>query len=379
MHEGQTQLVEGATQLHEGSVQLHTGASALNQGAQQLLQGSTELHQGQQKLVEGVDQLAAGQTQLVEGLGMFGSKMSEAVSGSQQLAGGAEKIATGSEKLVGGMNQLDGGVITLADGSKKLSDGAEELESGLVKLKDGSGELATKLNEAANTTGEVKGTEDTYSMFADPVTVHEEKVNEVPNYGTGFAPYFLSLGLFVGALITTIVIPIRESNVPNASGFNRFVSRTLTFCSIGIIQSLFAATLVLYGLGLKVQSVPMFYLFSVITSIAFMLLVQAFVTWMDQPGRFVIIVILILQLTTSAGTFPVELIPGWLKVLNPWFPMTYSVKGYKAVVSTGDYGMMWSQLGILCIFGGVFLIATFLYFMRKPRHLYVQEEQMITA
>ena len=379
LHEGQVQLVQGAKQLHTGAVELHAGANQLDQGTQQLLQGSTELHQGQQKLVQGVNQLDAGQTQLVDGLKLFGSKMSDAVSGSQQLAGGAEKIATGSETLVGGMSQLGDGVVTLADGSQKLSEGAGELESGLVTLKDGSDELASKLNDAADTTGEVKGTEETFSMFAKPVIVQEEKVNKVPNYGTGFAPYFLSLGLFVGALITTIVIPIRTSNVLNATGLNRFVSRTLAFCSVGLIQSLLASTLVLYGLGLEVQSVPMFYLFSLITSLSFMFLVQAFVTWLDQPGRFAVIVILILQLTTSAGTFPVELIPGWLKVLNPWFPMTYSVQGYKAIISTGDVGMMWSQIGILSIFGGIFLIATFFYFMRKPHSFNVKEEQTLTA
>jgi putative membrane protein len=377
LNQGQTRLAQGASQLHEGATKLHVGASALNQGAQQLLQGSTELHQGQQKLVQGATQLESGQAQLTDGLTLFGTKMGDAVTGSQQLAGGAEKIASGSKTLAGGMSQLGGGVVTIADGSKKLSDGAGELESGLVMLKDGSGELSSKLNDAAETTGEVKGTEATYNMFAEPVTVQEKKINEVPNYGTGFAPYFLSLGLFVGALISTIVLPIRGSSVPSASGFNIFVSRTLSFCSIGFVQSILAATLALYGLGLKVESVPLFYLFTLVTSFTFMFLVQAFVTWLDQPGRFVIIVILIVQLTTSAGTFPVELIPGWLKVLNPWFPMTYSVEGYKAVISTGHFGAMWSDLGVLAIFGGIFLISTFLYFRFINPKKVIQEQILI--
>ena len=377
LNQGQTQLAQGATKLHEGAEKLHVGASALNQGAQQLLKGSTELHQGQQKLVQGATQLESGQSQLADGLQLFGTKMGDAVTGSQQLAGGADKIAAGSEKLSGGMSQLGGGIGTITDGSKKLSDGAGELENGLVKLKDGSDELATKLNEAADTTGAVKGTDATYGMFAEPVTVKEEKVNKVPNYGTGFAPYFLSLGLFVGALISTIVLPSRESSVPNASGWNKFVSRTLAFCSVGIIQSILAAVVTLYGLGLEVQSVPLFYLFTLLTSITFMFLVQAFVTWFDQPGRFAVIVVLILQLTTSAGTFPKELIPGWLSAINPWFPMTYSVKGYKAIISTGNFGSMWSDVGVLAIFAGIFLIATLMYFLTKTKRL--NEEHTLRA
>ncbi|MGF7046282.1 putative membrane protein [Paenibacillus sp. DS2015] len=379
LNQGQTQLLQGATKLHAGTQQLSEGAVALKQGAEQLSEGSTALHQGQQKLLQGANQIEEGQGQLADGLKLFGSKMGEAVSGSQQLAGGAGEIAAGTEKLAGGMNQLGDGVGTLADGSQKLNDGAGELETGLVKLKDGSGELASKLNDAADKTDKVKGTDATYNMFAEPVKVQEEKLNEVPNYGSGFAPYFLSLGLFVGALITTIVLPMRESSVPNASGFNRFISRTLSFAGVGLIQSLLAVIAVLYLLGLDVQNVPLFYLFTYITSLTFMFLVQAFVTWFDQPGRFIVIVILILQLTTSAGTFPVELIPGWMKVLNPWFPMTYSVSGYKAVISTGDFSTMWSQLGTLVIFGLVFLCATFIYFVRKSSNKSVELEPTVAV
>ena len=93
-------------------------------------------------------------------------------------------MSTGSTQLIDGVNKL-------ADGSGKVTDG-------LVKVNDGSGELAEKLGEGAEKTGEVKGTDKTYDMFASPVKVKTEKLAEVPNYGTGFTPYFLSLGLFVG-------------------------------------------------------------------------------------------------------------------------------------------------------------------------------------
>lgn len=182
-------------------------------------------------------------------------------------------------------------------------------------LKSGSTELATKLSDAAEKTGSVNKSDKMMEMFAQPVVVEDQVVNHVPNYGTGFAPYFLSLGLFVGALISTIVIPMRESAVIGASRMNRFISRTLTFSIMSFIQSMLAAVVVLYGLGLEVQSVPLFFLFTFLTSLVYTWVVQSIVTWLDQPGRFVVIVILIFQLTTSAGTFPLELIPSWMKFL----------------------------------------------------------------
>lgn len=363
LNAGQKQLAQGAAELDQGTLQLQEGAGKLSAGANQLAEGGKQLAAGGQELLAGAKQLSAGQSQLADGMKLFGTKLSEAAAGGKQLASGAATLSQGTQQLAGGAGKLGSGVTTLADGSKKLDSGAGELVNGMSELKEGSGELAGKLNEAADKTGDIKTTDETVTMFAGPVQVEEHKVNEVPNYGTGFAPYFLSLGLFVGALLCTIILPIREASVPNASGWNRFVSRTLSFAGMGLIQALLASVVMLYGLKLEVQSVPLFYLFSIITSLSFMFLVQMFVTWLDQPGRFVVIVILILQLTTSAGTFPVELIPNWMKALNPLLPMTYSVKGYKDVISTGSFDGMWANVGVLAGFGLVFLALTAVYFL----------------
>ncbi|NMO95693.1 YhgE/Pip domain-containing protein [Paenibacillus lemnae] len=363
LNEGQKQLAAGAAELKQGTARLGEGAGQLSAGAGQLVQGSEKLHAGNGQLLAGAKELTAGQDKLSAGMKQFGSKLSEAAGGGKELAAGAARLNEGTRQLSAGAGKLGSGVSTLADGSKQLDAGAGELVSGMDTLKTGTGELAGKLNEAANKTGSVKATDTNYAMFAQPVQVDEHKVNEVPNYGTGFAPYFLSLGLFVGALITSIVMPVYASSVPGASGFSRFVSRTLSFAGMGILQALLAVVVLLYGLKLEVQSVPMFYMFSILTSLSYMFLIQALVTWLDLPGRFVAIVILILQLTTSAGTFPLELIPNWMKAFNPLLPMTYSVSGFKAVISTGDMGYLWSNAGVLAAFGGAFLIITALYFL----------------
>lgn len=389
LHQGQQQLSEGTSSLHQSQLQLVGGAGGLNdalrqlsggadqlgKGAEQLTAGMEQLHQGQKQLLQGATRLEAGQSKLEAGMKQFGTKLGEAAGGGKQLASGAAQIAEGSGKLKGGMSQLGSGVAAIADGSKQLDDGAGQLTEGLGKLKDGSGELASKLNEAAEKSGEVKAGDENFKMFAEPVHIEEKKYSEVPNYGTGFAPYFLSLGLFVGALISTIVIPMRDSSVLGASGFNRFMSRTLSFVMMSVLQSLLSAIIILYGLKLDVQSVPLFYLFTFMTSLSFMFMIQAIVTWLDQPGRFVVIVLLIFQLTTSAGTFPLELIPDWMKALNPLLPMTYSVIGFKAVVSTGDFAVMWQQTAVLGAVGIVFLGLTLAYFLMKSHKSILDQQQ----
>ncbi len=356
-------VAAGSEQVYQGGQQLLEGSQNLQAAQQQLHQGSSQLVQGEQRLLEGASQLSAGQVQLGTGLQQFNSKLSEAAAGGAKLSEGSSQLNAGAGKLVDGLNQLSDGITTIADGSRKLDNGAGDLKEGTAKLSDGSGELATKLNDAADQTGSVKKTDELVTMYAEPVQVDEHKHNEVPNYGTGFSPYFLSLGLFVGALIATLVVPTRGSSVADASSWNRFVSRTLAFTIMSAVQSLLASWLVLSGLGLEVQSVPLFLLFSFVTSLTFMYIIQALVTWLENPGRFLAILMLIFQLTTSAGTFPLELIPNWLKGFNPWLPMTYSVTGYKAVISSGQFGVAWDQIGILCLFAVIGLAATFTYFM----------------
>lgn len=372
-------VAQGSEQVQQGQQQLLQGSKDLHSAQQQLLQGSQQLAQGQKQLAQGADQLTAGQEQLAGGLKQFGGKLAEAAKGGEQLAAGAGKLSTGAKQIEGGMGQVSGGVQTLASGSKQLDAGAGELKNGMDKLTEGSGELASKLNEAAEQTSGVKKTDKLVNMYAEPIEINEQKVNEVPNYGTGFAPYFLSLGLFVGALISTLVVPLRGTSVEGATGWNRFVSRALAFTGMSLVQSLLASGLTLYGLGLKVQSVPMFYLFSFITSLCFMFIIQALVTWLENPGRFLAILILIFQLTTSAGTFPLELIPSWMKFFNPILPMTYSVSGYKAVVSTGDFSHAWQQLGVLAGFGVVFLAITLLYFVSHKHSEDVSAEASLNA
>ncbi|MNJ61287.1 ABC-2 family transporter protein [compost metagenome] len=138
----------------------------------------------------------------------------------------------------------------------------------------------------------------------------------------------------------------------------------MAFTGMSLVQSLMSTVLVLYILGLEVKSVPMFYLFTFVTSLCFMFIIQALVTWLDNPGRFLAILMLIFQLTTSAGTFPLELIPDWMKAFNPLLPMTYSVSGYKAIISSGEFSVAWQHMGILAGFGVIFLAITMVYFLR---------------
>ncbi|GAB6611394.1 MULTISPECIES: YhgE/Pip domain-containing protein [Bacillus] len=379
--DGSGKVTSGLDTLSAGANQMAGGVNQLANGSSQVTGGLGTLSAGANQMAGGVNQLAEGSSQVTGGLGSLSVGANQMAGGVNQLADGSNQVTTGLGTLNGGLNKMSTGSTQLIDGVNKLADGSGKVTDGLVKVNDGSGELAEKLGEGAEKTGEVKGTDKTYDMFASPVKVKTEKMAEVPNYGTGFTPYFLSLGLFVGALLLSIVYPLRDTVGVPKSGFSWFISKFGVLLSVGIIQAIVADIILLFGLGVEVQSIPYFILFSIVTSLAFIALIQCLVTAFGDAGRFIAIITLIIQLTTSAGTFPLELIPKLLQPFNAWLPMTYSVSGLKAVVSSGDFNFMWQNVGVLMIFIVVLSLGTIasLTWMHKRQFRNIAENQSIEA
>ncbi|MGG0238184.1 YhgE/Pip family protein [Bacillus rhizoplanae] len=341
---------KGAGKIEAGAKQLASGAGQLNDGISQLTDGSGKVTGGLNELASQSGQLTSGVSALLEGSQKITGGLNQFVDPQGELQTNLSKLLSGSQQITGGLGQFVNPKGDFQSGLTQLQEGSGQVTNGLGEANDGSKELATKLGEGAKETSEVKGDEKKYDMFAAPVKVKTEKEAEVPNYGTGFTPYFLSLGLFVGALLLSIVFPLRETVGIPKSGFSWFISKFGVLFAVGVIQALIADAILLFWLGVEVQSVPYFVLFSIITSLSFIALVQFLVTAFSDAGRFVAILTLILQLTTSAGTFPLELIPKPLQIFNAWFPMTYSVSGFKAVISSGDFSFMWHNAGILMTF-----------------------------
>lgn len=376
------QLAQGSNQLvdeQKGLPALAAGTNTLVAGWDGAIAGASKLDAGVGQLQGGINELAGGMSQLQSGSSQLADGSWKLATGSDQLANGMGQLQDGSTKLASGLGSLNEGTLKLSDGMLQLADGSGKLAEGTEKLTDGSDELATKLQDAADETGDVNANDETYTMFADPVSLKEEVLNEVPNYGTGFAPYFISLGIYVGALILSIVLVFEQPAAKPRSAFSWYFSKFLLINSIAIIEALIVDALMLFGLGLEVQSVGYFVLFSIVTAITFATLIQFLVTLFGDPGRFIAIVLLILQLISSAGTFPLELVPNFVQGFNAWLPMTYTVFGFKAAISSGDYAFMWQNIGVLFIFISIHIVLTLLYFMRQYRLNYSGFAQEETA
>ncbi len=427
-HEGTKQLADGATQLQEGTTRLLDGArksqagmtqlgqqlgqasqgidqlekssrqltqgmmllarqhpelandpafTALYQGSQSLHDGIQELGAATRQLAKGADQLADGQAQLADGIEQFHGHLRNLDDGVRQLLQGEEQLLQGSGKFQESLARFKDGASVLADGSSRLQQGARSLHEGMRQLAEGSGTLSEKLSESIEETSNANNHPENRAMIADPVQMDIEKIHEVPNYGTGLTPYFLSLGLYIGALVLSIILPMRDPAVFPRSGSSWFFSKFLLFLLIGLLQAAIACLVLLYGLGVPVKSVPKFFFFTAITSLCFVTLIQFLVTTLDQPGRFLAILILILQLTSSAGTFPLEVLPPALQQMYAWLPMSYTVAGFKAVISSGNDAILWHNIKVLVLFTAGAGLATwtfFVYLYRRQKERLANQE-----
>lgn len=270
------------------------------------------------------DSLNDGNIQMAQGL----------ISAIPQLKDGVNKLADGSEAINNGLGELNSKIPELQDGSQKLTDGSKELNE---KLTEGANKLNSNLVNDSDTMGK---------FVSEPVIMDENPINPVKDYGTGFAPYFIPLSLWVGALMMFFVITEKVDGDIEAKPGALVLGKFLSYGYIGILQSVFASVVVL-ALGLKPANIPLYILFNVFMSFVFIAIIQSLIFLLGEAGRLLAIVLLILQLTSCAGTFPLEVVPSFFKVLNPFMPFTYCVSALRETISGVDYAVFGKDVAVL--------------------------------
>jgi putative membrane protein len=344
LSDGITQL-DGLSSMNTYLTSLYNGSNALTVGLQtiqaavktQLLDGLfTELSGGLSTLYDGLSQLKSGSATLYDGV-------TSATSGSYKLKVGLGKLSDGSDTLVSGLWTLYDGSKTLKDGLNDLDDGSEKLVSGLSTASSGSSELYTKLqdgyNKSIDKVDQIK-TNKEKPVMADPVSFDEELVDPVKTYGTGFTPYFVPLSLWVGAMASFLVIPEITAAESKKRGF-RWITRQvgqryLILALVGTLQAVILCTVLIKGLGLQPNHLELFYGFTILLSLLCFAIFTFLCTTMGLAGDFIGIVVLMLQLTSSGGSYPRETLPQFFQNIGPYLPMTYAVSTYRDIISGGQ-------------------------------------------
>ena len=331
--------------LYNGLSTVSTGLGSASGGANQLVAGVDTLND---KLTTGATQLEQGVTsytnavgRLSEGTSALASKNSDLLANTTKLANGAAQLTDKSPELTSSFEKLADGTNQLASGTEKLADGSSALTDNLSKLTVGMSDLSNGLSDAGDKLSTVSTKEDNAKTLADPLTLSKTDENKVEKNGIGMAPYMISVALFVAAISTNIIFSTLPSGQEPKTRRDWLKARI----EVNGVISVVAGVLV-YGavhlIGLSANHEWATLGLIVLASMTFMALVTALVTWDSKLGAFASLILLLLQLASSAGTYPLELTSKIFQVINPWLPMSYSVSGLRQTISMN--GQIGSQV-----------------------------------
>lgn len=367
VNENANKIYNGAVALNSGAVQINEKVPALASGIDKLYKGSTLLNGGVNDLNSkvpvlsgGVEALYSGSSELSSGIKQIydgSAKLKSSIAKPEEVKNIKEKEATSTTTLFNGLTQLNDGGTQLKDGLGTLKGNIPELQDGVGKLSDGSKELSDKLKEGSDKLNKnlVNDSDTMASFVSEPISIDEDPMNPVKNYGTGFTPYFIPLSLWVGALMMFFVITDKVDDDIKASPASLVLGKFLSYGYIGIIQAVLASSVVLV-LGLRPSSIPLYFGFNILLSLVFIAIIQSLVFLLGQVGRLLSIVLLILQLTACAGTFPLEVVPRFFKIINPFMPFTYAVSGLRETISGLDHSVFMKDVSVLAVVMAVFLV-----------------------
>ena len=255
-------------------------------------------------------------------------------------------------ELRSGAQQLAAGNATLDDGITQLSDGATRLSAGTVQLRDGSQELSTKLREGAGAVPKwsQEQTSQVAQTIGGPVQLDAQHENRAPNFGTGMAPFFLTLALFFGALVLWMVFrPLQNRAIAAEVLAIRVVMASyLPAAAIGLFQAAILYCVVRFGLGLEVAHPIAMVFFMMGVSLSFIAFTQAVNAFVGPAvGRVLIMALLMLQLVSSGGMYPVETTARPFQILHKYDPMTYGVNGLRQLILGGIDNRLWQAIAVL--------------------------------
>ena len=348
---GSSILVANNNDLNAGATKLANGVNGLGAKIPELTQGITALYNGTQKLKNNSALLNSGAGQLASGLGQLNGKVPALAGGVNQLASGTSQLAansgalrSGAGQLASGLGQLNSQVPTLTDGVSQLAAGTSQLaansgklDKGATDVHKGNKKLASALKGGADTVTKLNLGSANASMFASPTKLKEKHYSYVPNYGYALAPYMLSVALFVGCLVFNLVYPIRRISTEDGSATEWFFSKVAIGALVATGNAL-VETVLMMVCGLHPDHPVQMIVNAVSFSFTSMFLIMFMAMAFGNPGRFISMILLVIQLGSCGGSFPIEItrgMNGFFQAINPYLPMTYSVYGFREALTSG--------------------------------------------
>jgi putative membrane protein len=386
---GSAQLATGAKQLSDGInqatdpllavtkaiAQIGGGTAAFQQAADQINAIATAQDTAANGLSSVINQLSASQDPVATGAAgtlrgiqdqlrqhqftpQIRQQLVDAQNATGPLKSALDQVGSKGQDLTNKLTQLRDGAQQVASGNAQLADGIAQLDDGAKQLKSGSAELATKLAEGANQvpnwTNQQK--EAVANTIGGPVNLETTHENAAPNFGTGMAPFFLTLALFFGALVLWMVLrPLQNRAIAaEVIAIRVALASYLPAVAIGILQAIILYGVVRFALGMHAAHPFAMLGFMILISCSFIAATQAINALVGPAvGRVLIMALLMLQLVSAGGMYPVETTSKPFQVFHRFDPMTYGVNGLRQLILGGIDFRLWQAIIALVVIWAV--------------------------
>ncbi len=253
----------------------------------------------------------------------------------------------------------------LADSGKLLNDAADKIADTTAKLDEmeQSGDFSELESIISGDRGSIS------SFLAAPVSLKTHKVYEIANYGSSMAPFYSVLSIWIGGIVLVAMLKVNVSEkctegLENVKLYQVYFGRLITFLIVGLFQSTLIALGDLLYLGIQCEHPFLFLLACWFSSIVFVNIIYTLTVSLGDIGKAVSVILLVVQVAGTGGTFPIEVAPKFFQAVYPLLPFTHSMAALRETVG-GMYGMnYWIDLGKLAIFLVISLIVGLV--LRKP-------------
>ncbi|WP_242310874.1 YhgE/Pip domain-containing protein [Bacillus cereus group sp. BfR-BA-01331] len=359
--------------LNNGIAKLNKAQNTVQKGIDATNKATTLINNGQKptkEVVESINEATKNASaQLGDFLATYDSEIvpnfNTAIARTKEMSKNTTQILNDADKKLPDVKKLlEDSSKGLVDGQKKIADIKAEMPETEKKIK----ELADKIRDFESEE-DIKDiirllkndVEKQSDYFANPVNLKENKLFAMPNYGSAMSPFYTVLALWVGALlmVSLLTVEVHEEGA-NYKSHEVYFGRLLTFLTIGLSQAFIVSMGDIFLLGTYVVDKFWFVLFSLFIGGVFVCIVYSLVSIFGNVGKSMAIILLVLQVAGSGGTFPIQMTPPFFQAIYPFLPFTYAISAIRETVG----GMLWDivtrDLLVLSVFVVVMIVAALL-------------------
>ena len=301
------------------------------------------------------------------------TKIDSAITGSFSKL---DSIASFAQSFSGNTDQLETAFDNATATVDDLKEVLKNLKTYLTNLSDRIDKVVARVDELkSDDTIEnlivpiIEDPEGLGKFLSAPVSCDTNRIYPLDNYGSAMTPFYSSLALWVGGVVLVAVLNVDltehdRKKLGKANPLQLFFGRYLMFFVIGQVQGLIIALGDLFFLKTQAENPVMFIISCLISSFVYSLIIYSLTITFSVIGKALAVIILIMQVAGSGGTFPIEVLPGPFKAIAPFLPFKYGINALRETVAGMDWGNYWYNLGMLLLFIVPALLLGLL--LRKP-------------